>query len=128
MSLLRPDVIEKHSPPDEKLYFSQALLFATFYVKNGAIVKYTAECFDFALGPSHSVTFCPWRCATFLIPTFNATFSDENVQSTATWHVMLCYVTLCHVVPRCIMLCHVMPHVVLCCATLCHVVRYLRSR
>ena len=80
-----------------------------------------------SLGPSHSVTFCPWRCATFLIPTFNSTLWVENVQSTATWHVMLCCVTLLHVVPRCATLYHDVPHVVLCCATLCHVVLYLRS-
>ena len=61
------------------------------------------------LGPSHSVTFCPWRCATFW---------GENAQYTSTWHVILCFVTLCHVVP----------HVVLCCATLCHVILYLRLR
>ena len=54
MSLLRPDinhVIEYNIQlqMNKKLYFGQTLLFATFYMKNGATVKYTAECFDFAL-------------------------------------------------------------------------------
>ena len=35
-----------------------------------ALVAWPGSWWQFTLGPSHSVTFCPWWCALLLIPTF----------------------------------------------------------
>ena len=87
------------------------------------------------LGPRHSVTFCPWRCATFLIPTFSATFwwwwwweGGRGEEICSLQPHLTRYAVLCYVVPCCATLCQFVPR----CATrsvmLCHVVLYLRSR